>query len=91
MKCDFIRYSPTETSTRNTPNSQIKINIPREVSGIPFLNSYIDLNFEVIKKSENFIYGSGKVIRLVFLGPSALFSNFFYLQANTQKMLVVVT
>ena len=23
MKCDYIRYSPIETSTINTPNSQI--------------------------------------------------------------------
>ena len=32
LKCDHIRYSPAETSTINTPNSQIYINIPREDS-----------------------------------------------------------
>ena len=28
-KCDYIRYSPSEISTTNTPNSQIYINTPR--------------------------------------------------------------
>ena len=50
LNCDYIRYSPTETSTTNTPNSQIHINIPREDSVISLLKSYLDLNFEVIKK-----------------------------------------
>ena len=51
LKCDYIRYSPAETCTINTPNSQIYIKIPREYSAISLLNScYLDLNFEVIKK-----------------------------------------
>ena len=29
QKCDYIRYSPSEISTINTPNSQLYINIPR--------------------------------------------------------------
>ena len=49
-KFDYIQYSPAETSTINTPNSQIYINIPREDSVISLLNSYLDLNFEFIKK-----------------------------------------
>ena len=75
-KCDYIRYSPAETSTINTPNSQIYINIPREDSVISLLNSYLDLNFEVIKKADNSRYGTGNDIRLINLGPIALFSNF---------------
>ena len=51
LKCDNNRYSPAETSTINTPNSQIYINIPREDNINSLLNSYLDLNFEVIKKS----------------------------------------
>ena len=51
LKCDFFRSSPRETSTINTPNSQIYIIIPREDSVISFSNSYLDLNFEVIKKN----------------------------------------
>ena len=76
QKCDYIRYSPAETSTINTPNSQIYINIPREYSGISLLNSYPDVNFEVIKKADNSRYGNGNDIRLINLGPIALFSNF---------------
>ena len=76
LKCDYIKYSPAETSTINTPNSQIYINIPREDSGISLLNSYLDLNFEVIKKADDSRYENGNDIRLVNLGPIALFSNF---------------
>ena len=49
LKCDYVRYSPSEISTINTPNSQIYINIPREHSVISLLNSYIELNFDVLK------------------------------------------
>ena len=76
LKCDYIRYSPAETSTINTPNSQIYINIPREDSVISLLNSYLDLSFEVIKKDDNSRYANGDDIRLVNLGPIALFKNF---------------
>ena len=47
LKFDFVRYSPSEISTINTPDSQIYINIPREDSPISLLNSYLDLHFEV--------------------------------------------
>ena len=50
LKCDYIRYSPAETSTIKSPSSQIHINIPREDSVISLLNSYLDLNLEVVKK-----------------------------------------
>ena len=76
LKCDYIRYSPAEVSTVNIPNSQIYINIPREDSVISLLNSYLDLNFEVIKKGDDSRYGNGNDIRLVNLAPIALFSNF---------------
>ena len=40
------------------------------------MNSFLDLNFEVIKKIDNSRYGNGNDIRLVNLGPIALFINF---------------
>ena len=40
------------------------------------MNSYLDLNFEVIKKADNCRYGNGNDMKLVNLGPIALFSNF---------------
>ena len=75
LKCDYIRYSPAETSTINTPNSQININVPRKDSVISLLNSFLDLNFEVIKKDDS-RYANASEIKLVNLGPIALFSNF---------------
>ena len=76
LKCDYIRYSPSEISTINTTNSQVYINIPREDSGISLLNSYLELDFDVLHAGTNNRYVDGKNIRLVNLGPIALFSNY---------------
>ena len=86
LKCDYIRYAPAETSTINTPNGQIYINIPREDSVLSLLKSYLGLNFEVIKKTDDSRYGNGNDIRLVNLGPIALFSNFI-LTTSSRKHL----
>ena len=76
LKCDYIRYSPSEISTINTANSQIYINIPREDSFISLLNSYIDLNFDVVHAVDDVRYKNNDEIRLVNLGPVALFINY---------------
>ena len=76
LKCDYIRYSPSEISTINTSNSQIYINIPREDSVISLLNSYLELDFDVLHAGTNNRYVDGNDIRLVNLGPIALFSNY---------------
>ena len=76
LKCDCIRYSPAETLAINTLNSRIYIKIPRELSVISLLNSFLDLNFEVFKKADNSRYGNGIDIRRITLGAIALFSNF---------------
>ena len=76
LKCDYIRYSPSEISTVNTPNSQIYIKIPREDSVISLLNSYIEINFDVLKADTSNRYANTDDIRLVNLGPIALFSNY---------------
>ena len=77
LKCDYIRYSPSEISTINTANSQVYINIPREDSVISLLNSYLELNFDVLHAAApNNRYVDGNDIRLVNLGPIALFSNY---------------
>ena len=76
LKCDYIRYSPSEISAINTPNSQVYINIPREDSVISLLNSYINLNFDVLHARTNNRYVNDNDIRLVNLGPIALFSNY---------------
>ena len=48
LKCDYVRYSPSEISTINTANSQVHINIPREDRAF-FLNSYLELDFDVLR------------------------------------------
>ena len=50
------------------------------------MNSYIDLNIEVFKKAENARFGNRNDIRLVDLGPIALFS-FFKLTISSGKHL----
>ena len=76
FKCDFIRYSPSEINTVNTTNSQVYINIPREDSVISLLNSYLELDFDVLHVGTNNRYVDGNIIRLVNLGLIALFSNY---------------
>ena len=76
LKCYYIRYSPAEISTINTANSQIYINIPREDSVISLLNSYLELNFDVLHAADNNRYVHANEIRLVNLGPIAFFSNY---------------
>ena len=76
LKCDYIRYLPAEISTIDTANSQIYINIPREDSVISLLNSYLELNFDILHAADNNRYVDANDIRLVNLGPIALFSNY---------------
>ena len=71
LKRDYIRYSPAEISTINTANSQIYINIPKEGSTISLLNSYLELNFDVLQAASNNRYVDTRDIRLVNLGPIA--------------------
>ena len=76
LKCDYIRYSPAEISTINTASSQIYINIPREDSITSLLNSYLELNFDVIHAATNNRYKDANDIRLVNLGPISFFSTY---------------
>ena len=76
LKCDYIRYSPSEISFINTPNSQIHINITREDSVISLLNSYLELNFDVLHAATGNRYADGDDKRSVNLCPIALFSNY---------------
>ena len=75
LKCDYIRYTPSEISTINTTDSQDYINIPREDSVISLLNSYLELNFDVLHAGTNNRYVDGDKIKLVYLGPIAIFSS----------------
>ena len=76
LNCDYIRYSPSEISTINTAISQVYFNIPREDSVISLLNSYLEINFDVLRAATNNRYADGNDIRLVNLGSIGLFSNY---------------
>ena len=90
LKRDFIRYSSPEMSTLNTANSQICINIPREGSVISLLNSYLELNFDVLQAATNNRYVNAKDIRLVNSGPIPLFS-IYRLTTSSEKHLEEVS
>ena len=72
-KSDFIKYSPSSLATINNNNSNISIIFPREDAYICLQNSYISLEFEVLKNDDT-IYADGDQISLVNFGPVALFS-----------------
>ena len=74
-KYDYIRYSPSEIEIINTADSRMYIKTPREDSVISLLNSYSDVNFDVIHAGIINRYVDKTDIRLVNLGPIALFSD----------------
>ena len=84
LKSDYIRYSPSEKSTKNTPNSQIYIKNPRADSLNSFSGSLIRTNFDVLHAATNNRYIDGEDTRLVNEGPIALFSN-YRLQSSSGK------
>ena len=69
-KIDFIKYSPSSLATVNNANSNISISLPREDAYICLQNSYISLEFEVLK-NDNTRYANGDEISLVNFGPVA--------------------
>ena len=74
LKWDYIKFSPSEIRTINTTISQTYINIPKEESVNTVLGSYLESNFEVLHASTSNRFVDGDDIRLVNLGPTALFS-----------------
>ena len=72
-KIDFIKYSPSSLATINNKYSNISIIFPREDAYICLQNSFISLEFEVLKNDDT-RYADGDQISLVNFGPVALFS-----------------
>ena len=72
-KIDFIKYSPSSLATINNTNSNTTISFPREDTYICLQNSFISLEFEVLKNN-NTRYADGDEIGLVNFGPISLFS-----------------
>ena len=63
-KIDFIKYSPSSLATINNNNSIFSIIFPREDAYICLQNSYISLEFEVLKNDDT-RYADGDQISLV--------------------------
>ena len=72
-KIDFIKYSPKSLATINNTNSNTTISFPREDAYICLQNSFISLEFEVLKNN-NTRFADGDEIGLVNFGPISLFS-----------------
>ena len=72
-KIDFIKYSPSSLATINNTNSNTTISFPREDAYICLQNSFISLEFEVLKNN-NTRFADGDEIGLVNFGPISLFS-----------------
>ena len=72
-KIDFIKYNPSSLATVNNANSNVSISLPREDAYICLQNSFISLEFEVLKNN-NTRYADGDEISLVNFGPISLFS-----------------
>ena len=49
QKIDLIKYSPSSLATVNNANSNMSVSLPREDAYICLQNSYISLDFEVLK------------------------------------------
>ena len=86
LKCDYIRYSPSEIITINTPNSQVYIDLPREDSVISLLSSYLELNFDVLQAATINRNVDGNDIRLIILGPIGLFSNYKFTTSSAKQL-----
>ena len=82
LKCDYLRYSPGEISTIDTPNSQIYFNIPRGDSVNSLFGSLLRLKFVVLHIATNNRYIDGHDIGLVNEGPIALFSSYRLKSSN---------
>ena len=66
LKCNYIRYSPEETSTTNTPLVKHKyLFITQEKLVVSLVNSYPEINFDITKKADISSYAIGNDKRLV--------------------------
>ena len=86
LKCDYICFSPADTSTINALNSQIYHKIPKEDFDISLLNIYLDLNFEVIEEADNSRYANVDDLRLVNQRLIAFFSIFKFTTSSRRLL-----
>ena len=85
LRCDYTRYSSSIIPTIKTPNFPKNIIINREDSVNSMADSYLELNFDIIK-SGNSSNADGTAIRIFDLGPIALCS-IYKLTTSSRKHL----
>ena len=77
LKCEYIEFFPPSINLVNGKKSQIFVDIPREDSAISMRDCYLELDFIVTHRaSAHARYADGDHIRLVNLGPIALFNKY---------------
>ena len=73
QKSDISKYSPISLATINENNPNFSISLPREDAYISLQNSYLSVDFEVLRQDDT-RYANGDQISLINFGPVALFS-----------------
>ena len=77
LKCAYIRYTPPSLHLVNGENIQFFFDLPREDGAIWLKGSYLELDFNVTHRAgAHARYAFGDHIRLVNLGPVALFNKY---------------
>ena len=92
LKCDYIRYSPSEINTINTPNSKTYNNLPRGGSVNSLFGSLSRLIFCVLHAATNNRYVDGidrRLDKLEVLLLCLVLINWQLVQVNTLKKLVM--
>ena len=83
QKIDFTKYNASSLATITIIISIFSISLPREDAYKCLQNSYLSLEFEVLK-NDNTRHNDGDEISLVNFGPVALFSE-AYLTTSSGK------
>ena len=77
LKCEYIRYTPPSLNIVKGERNRLFIDIPREDSAISLKVSYLEIDFNVTRRAGAYArYADGEHIRLVNLGPIALFNKY---------------
>ena len=67
---DFIKYIPNSLATIKNKSSNISISLPREDAYICLRNSYISIDFELVKNNDT-RYADNDQVALVNFAPVA--------------------
>ena len=87
LKRIYIRYTPPSFNLVNWEINQIFIDMPREYDAISLKDSYLELDFNVNASAGGHArHTDGDRIRLVNLGPLALFNEYRLTSSNGNEI-----